>query len=58
MEATLINLFVEGTLHIPDTTAFVKVKPEAPFLKNNQKTLGDISGLLEISGDLTGSAAV
>lgn len=58
MQAALINLFVEGALHIPDTTAFVKVKREAPFLKNNQKALGNISGLLEIPGDLTGSAVV
>jgi len=36
MEAALINPFVERTLHVLDTTVFVKVKPEAPFLKNNQ----------------------
>lgn len=58
MEAALVNPFVEGTLHILDTTAFVKVKPEPPFLKKNSKALGDISGLMEISGDLTGSAAI
>ena len=46
MDAALINPFVEGTLHILDTTAFVKVKPEASFLKNNQKALGSILGLL------------
>ncbi len=58
MEAALVNPFVEGTLHILDTTAFVKVKPETPFLKRNSKAQGDISGIMEISGDLTGSAAV
>ncbi len=58
MDATLVNPFIEGTLHILDTTAFVKVKPETPFLKKDRKSLGDISGLLEISGDLTGTAAV
>lgn len=58
MDAALVNPFVEGTLHILDTTAFVKVKPESPFLKKSQKALGDISGILEISGDLTGSAAI
>jgi chemotaxis protein CheX len=58
MEAALVNPFVEGTLHILDTTAFVKVKPEAPFLKENSNASGDISGFLEISGDLTGSAAI
>ncbi len=58
MDAALVNPFIEGTLHILDTTAFVKVKPEPPFLKKDRVSLGDISGYLEISGDLTGSAAV
>ncbi len=58
MDAELVNPFIEGVLHILDTTAFVKVKPEAPFLKKDRKALGDISGLLEISGDLSGSAAI
>ena len=58
MDAALVNPFIEGTLHILDTTAFVKVKPETPFLKKDRKALGDISGLLEISGDLSGSAAI
>jgi chemotaxis protein CheX len=58
MDATLVNPFIEGTLHILDTTAFVKVKPEAPFLKKDQKSYGDISGFIEISGDLTGTAAI
>ena len=58
MDAALVNPFIEGTLHILDTTAFVKVKPKAPFLKKDRKALGDISGLLEITGDLTGSAAI
>ena len=58
MDATLVNPFIEGTLHILDTTAFVKVKPETPFLKQDQKSQGDITGILEISGDLSGSAAI
>ena len=58
MDAALVNPFIEGTLHILDTTAFVKVKPKTPFLKKDRKALGDISGLLEISGDLSGSAAI
>lgn len=58
MDAALVNPFIEGTLHILDTTAFVKVKSEAPFLKKDRTALGDISGLLEISGDLKGSAAI
>lgn len=58
MDANLVNPFIEGALHILDTTALVKVSPEAPFLKNDFKSRGDITGVLEISGDLTGSAAI
>jgi chemotaxis protein CheX len=58
MDVTFVNPFVEGALHILDTTAFVKVKPEAPFLKQDSRPQGDISGVLEIAGDLKGSAAI
>jgi chemotaxis protein CheX len=58
MDASLVNPFIEGTLHILDTTAFVKVKPSSPFIKKDQKSLGDISGFLEITGDISGTAAV
>jgi len=58
MDVTLINPIVEGALHILDTTAFVKVKPDTPFLKKDSRPQGDISGILEISGDLKGSAAI
>lgn len=58
MDVTLVNPFIEGALHILDTTAFVKVTPEPPFLKANDGLQGDIAGFLEISGDLTGTAAI
>lgn len=58
MDVTLVNPFIEGTLHILDTTAFVKVAPEPPFIKPDSFTHGDITGFLEISGDLTGTAAI
>ncbi|MFH2093528.1 MAG: chemotaxis protein CheX [Pseudomonadota bacterium] len=58
MDAKLVNPFIEGALHILDTTAFVKVKAEPPFLKKDRKAHGDISGFIEISGDLSGTAAI
>jgi len=58
MDVMLVNPFIEGTLHILDTTAFVKVKPEIPFLKTDSLAQGDITGFLEISGDLEGTAAI
>ncbi|MFH1154993.1 MAG: chemotaxis protein CheX [Pseudomonadota bacterium] len=58
MEAALVNPFVEGTLYILDTTASVKAKPGKPFLKKRADAQGDICGILEITGDISGSARV
>lgn len=58
MDAALVNPFIEGTLHILDTTAFVKVKPETPYLKKNRVQQGDISGIIEVTGDVSGTAAI
>ncbi len=58
MEAKLVNPFIEGALYILDTTALVKAKPESIFLKKNLVSQGDISGMLNIDGDVTGSVAV
>lgn len=58
MEAAVINCFIEGTFHILDTTALVKAKPDTPYIKKNPISRGDITGLLEIAGDINGTAAV
>lgn len=58
MDVQLVNPFIEGALHILDTTALVKVKPEPFFIKTDTMARGDISGLLTISGDVTGSASI
>ncbi|MBF0230421.1 MAG: chemotaxis protein CheX [Desulfamplus sp.] len=58
MEAAIINCFIEGTFHILDTTASVMFKPDAPYIKTNSIAKGDITGLLEIAGDINGTAAI
>ncbi|PIE61231.1 MAG: chemotaxis protein CheX [Desulfobacterales bacterium] len=58
MDVSLVNPFIEGALNILDTTAFVKVTPAPPFLKTHDTAQGDITGFLEISGDLEGTAAI
>nr|WP_319493634.1 chemotaxis protein CheX [uncultured Desulfobacter sp.] len=58
MDVALVNPFIEGTLHILDTTALVKVKPEPPFLKRNTAHCADISGLLTVEGDLEATVAI
>ncbi len=58
METEIIHPFVEGAIHILDTTASVKLKARPPFIKTNQDHLGDISGILEIAGDINGSVVI
>lgn len=58
MDAAMVNPFIEGTLYILDTTASVKVRPGIPYLKTDTLARGDISGVLSITGDVTGSACV
>ena len=58
MEASMVNPFIQGTLYILNTTASVMAKPGEPFLKKNFLALGDISAILEMTGDVSGSASV
>ncbi|MCF8044377.1 MAG: chemotaxis protein CheX [Desulfarculaceae bacterium] len=58
MDVSFVNPFIEGTLYILDTTAALKVKPDPPFVKKGDEALGDISGVLKMEGDISGSAAV
>lgn len=58
MDAAVINCFIEGAFHILDTTSSIKVKPERAYLKTSKIANGDITGLLEIAGDINGTAAI
>jgi len=58
MDADIVNPFVEGALYILDTTASLKAKPGAPYIKKKAEAEGDISGILELTGDISGSASV
>ncbi len=58
MDVSFVNPFIEGTLYILDTTAALKVKPEPPYAKTGDDGLKDISGVLKMEGDVSGSAAL
>ena len=58
MEASIVNPFIEGALYILDTTASLKARPAAPFLKKTSAAKGDISGILDMAGDISGSVSV
>lgn len=54
----MVNPFIEGTLYILDTTASVKAAPGLCYVKTDTIALGDISAVLSITGDVTGSACL
>ena len=55
MDVLLVSPFIEGALYILDTTATVKVKSELIFIKKSAISLGDISGILIMDGDVSAS---
>jgi chemotaxis protein CheX len=58
MDAATINPFIQGTLYILDTTASLKARPGVASLKTDAPSVGDISGVLSITGDIAGSVSI
>ncbi|HET57476.1 MAG TPA: chemotaxis protein CheX [Deltaproteobacteria bacterium] len=58
MDVQYINPFLEGTLHVVKTMAFIDARPGKPFLKRDNSAKGDISGIIGIAGSARGSFAL
>ena len=58
MNVDYINPFLEGTVNVLKTMAMVDPNPGKPFLKKNAASIGDISGIIGITGATEGSLAV
>ncbi len=58
MDADFVNPFIEATLHILETTATMQAKAQKPYLKRDDVAKGDISCLLDLSGDFKGTISV
>lgn len=58
MDIKYINPFLEGTLHVLKTMAFIDARPGKPFLKKNNAAGGDITGIIGIAGSVKGSFAL
>ncbi|MCK9273935.1 MAG: chemotaxis protein CheX [Syntrophales bacterium] len=58
MDVQFINPFLEGTINVVKTMAFVEPKPGKPFLKNGDYAKGDISGIIGLAGSVRGSFAL
>ncbi len=58
MNVKYINPFLEGTIEVLKTMAFVDPRPGKPYLKKNNLAKGDVSGIIGITGTIKGSLAL
>lgn len=58
MDVKYINPFLNGTINVLKTMAFIDVKPSKPFLKKDHVASGDVSGIIGLTGEATGSLSV
>ena len=58
MDVRFINAFLEGTLNVTKTMANVSPVPGKPYLKKDGLANGDVSGIIGLTGDVTGSMAL
>ncbi len=53
-----VNPFLSAIIEIFKEKYFLESQPEKPFVKNDELALGIISGIIIISGDVSGSMAI
>lgn len=58
MDAAIINPFINATINVLDTMAFIKAKPGKPYLKKDDTARGDVSGVIGLTGVSHGTISV
>ncbi len=58
MDVRFINPFLDGAAEVIKTMAFMDAVAGKPYLKKDDTAKGDISGIIGITGDATGSLAI
>jgi chemotaxis protein CheX len=58
VEVRFINPFLEGTISVLKTMAFIEPKAGKPYLKKSSNAIGDISGIIGLTGPVKGSLAL
>jgi chemotaxis protein CheX len=58
LNADLINPFLSSAMNVLETMAFTKAVPGKPFLKKEKTSIGDITGVIGLTGHAQGSIAV
>ncbi len=58
MDVKLINPFINATINVLETMAFVKVTAGIPYGKKDNTAVGDVTGVLGLTGVAHGTIAV
>ena len=58
MKAEYLNPFLQATINVLSTMAMISPKPGKPGVKQGDTAVGDITGIIGITGDAEGSLAV
>lgn len=58
MDVRYINPFLTGTINVLKTMAGVEPTPGKPYLKKNSLAVGDVSGIIGLTGSVAGSMAL
>ena len=58
MDVRFINPFLQGTISVLKTMAFIEPKPGKPYLKKDALARGDVSGIIGFTGAVNGSMAL
>ncbi|MCD4722674.1 MAG: chemotaxis protein CheX [Desulfobacula sp.] len=58
MDVKLINPFINATINVLETMAFMTVNAGQPYVKKDNIAIGDVSGILGLTGVANGTIAV
>ena len=58
MDVKLVNPFINATLNVLQTMAFVKCQAGKPYLKKDSVAQGDVSGVIGFTGEQNGTVSV
>jgi chemotaxis protein CheX len=58
MDVRLVNPFINATINVLETMAFINVEAGKPYLKKDNLAVGDVSGVLGLTGVANGTISV
>ncbi len=58
MDVKLVNPFINATINVLETMAFITVVAGKPYLKSDNVAIGDVTGVLGLTGIANGTISV